>query len=171
MYDAGCTDHVTRFDAVDTDSGVGPFDSKRATKVTDGSLGSVVWCLRLGNVDDGARHAANEDHGALSLTLHKVAGNSGCEEVSAINVDTPELLDAVVWVVDCVEVFGKASRSDQAVNLSVFGDDFLNDMRDGVRVGDITIVASHKRNPLTVSKENGYVVFKMLTSRHQGSRP
>lgn len=45
--------------------------------------------LRLGlrNINNGAAHAANEDHAALGLALHQVASNRGSKQVGAVYID------------------------------------------------------------------------------------
>lgn len=121
-----CSQHVTGRDAVDADAGVGPFNCQRAGQMTDGSLGRVVGCLRLGNVDNRTGHAANEDHAAWSLALHQVASNGGREKVGTVNVDTPQFLDTVIWVGDGVVVLGEASRGHQVVNAAVVADNSCN---------------------------------------------
>jgi len=102
--------------------------------MSDGSLCGVVWCLRLRHVDDGARHATDHYYAAGALALHEVLGDADREQVGAVHVNTPELLDAVVGVVDGVEVLGEASRCDEVVDLAVLADDIGNRSIDGVGV-------------------------------------
>lgn len=66
--------------------------------------------LRLRNIDDGTRHAANQYHASGGLSVHKVLGDTGRKHVCAINVDSPKLAHAVDWVVDGIEVLGEAGR-------------------------------------------------------------
>jgi len=142
------SEHVTRRDGIDTNSGVCPLDSQTGSQVTDSSLGSVVWSLWLWNVDDRTRHATNHDNGARSLSLQEVLCDTNGEEVCSVNVDTPQLLDTVVWVVDGVEVLGETSRGDQVVDLAVVANDILDTAVNGLRVGDIGVVSSDLWNPV-----------------------
>lgn len=128
--------HVTGLNAVDTDTGVGPLNSKGTAEVTDCGLGCVVGSLRLRDVDNGTRHAADEDHASRALALHQVTGDTSGEEVGAINVDTPQLLDTLVRVGDCVKVLGEACGGDEVVNLAVLGNDLLDDSADTIGVGN-----------------------------------
>ena len=51
--------------------------------------------LRLLHVDDGTAHAADEDHAALCLALHEMAGDGGGKEVGAVDVDAEQLAHAL----------------------------------------------------------------------------
>jgi len=140
LYSQG-SKHVTRRDGVDTDSSVCPLDGQTGAEMTDRSLGRVVWSLWLRHVDNGTRHTANHDHAALGLPLHEMLGHADGEKVGAVNIDAPQLLDAVVWVADCVKVLGEASRSDEVIDLAVIADDLLDDLVDRFRIRDIGVVS------------------------------
>lgn len=90
--------HITGANAVNPDVVTSPFDSKRCSQVSHSGLGGIVRSLGLRNVDNGTRHTANHDNATGGFTIHKVLGNSRGPQVSTIHVDTPELLDAVMWV-------------------------------------------------------------------------
>jgi hypothetical protein len=47
-------------------------------------------------------------------------GNPSAEEVGAVDIDTPQLLDTLIRILLCGEVFREACRSDQMVNFVVF---------------------------------------------------
>lgn len=99
--------------------------------------------LGLGNVDNGARHAADQDHAATRLAAHEMASNAGGPEVGAIDIDGPQLAHAVDGVVDGLEVLGEAGRGDEVVDLSVGLDDLIDAGLDGIWVGDVTVVSRH----------------------------
>ena len=127
-----------------------PLDGQRGGEVTDTGLGGVVRSLRLGNVDDGAGHAANHDHAASGLALHEVAGDRGGKEVGAVNVDSPELTHTLDGVGDGVKVLGEAGRSDEVVNLAVLLDDVGDAGVDRGRVRDVGVMSSDLRDTLGV---------------------
>lgn len=97
--------------------------------------------MRLGNVDNGAGHAANHDDAAGSAALHQVTGDTGSEEVGAVDVDAPELAQAVDGVVDGLEVLGKAGRGDEVVDLAVGLDNLSDTGVDGLLVADVCVVS------------------------------
>ena len=103
--------------------------------------------LRLGDVDDGARHATDQDHAAGGIAAHKVLGDASSEEVSAVNVDVPELAHAVDRVVDGLEVLGEAGAGDQVVDLAVLHDDVVDAALHRLWVGDIRVVRRHLGYP------------------------
>ena len=103
--------------------------------------------LRLGHVDNGARHAADEDHAAGALSRHQVAGDRGGEEVGAVDIDSPELAHTIDGVVDGLEVLGEAGRGDQVVDLAVRCDDLGYALIHGLRIGDISIVCRDLGDP------------------------
>ena len=106
----------------------------------NGSLGSIVWCLWLRHVDDGAGHGADEDHTARRFSLHKVLGDSACPIVCAIEIYTHELVQSIWRVSDGVEVFREAGRGDEMVDLSVSTDDFREGGIHRIWVRHITAV-------------------------------
>ena len=114
--------------------------------MTDSSLGGVVGCLGLRDVDDGAAHGADKGHGTGTLALHQVAGNTSCEQVGAVDVDAPKLLDTVEWVRDGVKVLGEAGRGYEVVNLSVPGNDLVDGVGHGIRVAHCSRSAKAYRN-------------------------
>jgi hypothetical protein len=86
--------------------------------VTDSGLGGVVRSLRLRDVDDGTAHGSDHDNAARCLALHQMLSNTDSEEPGAVHVDTPELLHAVVRVVDGGPVLSEPSRSHLAQSQS-----------------------------------------------------
>jgi hypothetical protein len=92
------SEHIARRDAVDTNAILCPLNGQTGSQVPHGGLCCIVWSLRLRNVHNGARHAANHDDATRCLAIHQMFGDSDRVEVSAIHVDTPQFLDAVVWV-------------------------------------------------------------------------
>lgn len=78
-------------------------------------------------------------------------GYFACEKVSAVNVDTPELLHAVWWVCDGIKVFGEAGRCHQVVNLAVILDNVGNDLLDRHVVGHVTVVGCDFRDATSVN--------------------
>ena len=72
------------------------------------------------------------------------------EEVSAVNVDTPELLQAVWWVCDRIKIFCKSGRGNKVVNFAVVSDNVGNDVLDGDVVGHIAVMGSDFRNATCV---------------------
>ena len=93
------SEHVTGRDAVDSDTGMRPLDGERRGHVPDSGFGGVVGSLRLWDVDNGAAHGADHDNAAIGLALHQVLRDTDGEQPGAVDVDTPQLLHAVVWVV------------------------------------------------------------------------
>lgn len=111
--------HVSRADAVDTNAGMGPFDRQASRQMPHRRLGGIVWRLRLRDVDDASRHAANHDDAARGLSLHQMLRHADRKEVGPIDVDSPQLLHPVIGVRDRVIVLRKSGRSDQVVDLAV----------------------------------------------------
>lgn len=112
--------------------------------------------LRLGlrHVDDGAAHASDEDHAALCLALHKVAGDGGGEEVGAVDVHGEQLPHALDGVVCGVVVLGEARGRDQVVDLAVLLEDVCDAGADRVRVRHVGVVSRHLGGPgMGVSRE------------------
>lgn len=135
-------EHVAGGEAVDADTGVRPLDGERGGEVADTGLGGVVGGLGLGHVDDGTGHAADQDHAAVALALHEVAGDGRGEEVGTVDVDGPELAQAVDGVVDGLEVLGEAGRGDEVVDLAVGGDHLSDARLHGLGVRDVGVVCS-----------------------------
>lgn len=96
--------------------------------------------LRLGNVDDGSRHAANQNHATGRLALHEMAGDGGSKQVCTVNIDGPQLAHAVNGIVDGLKVLGEAGGSDEVVNLAMLLDDFGDAGLDRLGVGDVGVV-------------------------------
>lgn len=105
----------------------------KSTKIKHSRLG-------LGHVDDGAAHAADEDHAALCLALHEVAGDGGGEEVGAVDVDGEQLAHALDGVVGGVVVLGEARGRNQVVDLAVLREDVGHAGADRVRVRHVGVV-------------------------------
>ena len=123
-----------------------PLHGQARRKVANCSFRGVVRRLGLGDVDDCAGHGADHDHAAWGFTLHQVTRDSGREKVCSINIDAPELLDAVERVCDGIEVLGEARGGDQVVNLAMVLDNRLNCCIDRVGVGDVRIVGGDLGN-------------------------
>lgn len=64
----GCK-HVSRTDAVDSDTRVRPLDCQTAREMSDCSFRGVVGCLGLGHIDNGSRHRADHNSTSASFTL------------------------------------------------------------------------------------------------------
>jgi hypothetical protein len=108
--------------------------------VPDCGLGGVVRSLRLWDVDDGTAHGTDHDDAARRLALHQVLGDTDSEEPGTVNVDTPQLLHTVVWVIDGREVLGEAGGGDQVVDLAVLRDDLVKRRGYGLGLRDVGIV-------------------------------
>lgn len=102
--------------------------------------------LRLRNIDDGTRHAANKYHASGGLSLHEVLRDTGRKHVCPIYVDSPKLAHAVDWVIDGIEVLGEAGRCYQTVDLSVLAQDFGNASLNRYRVRNISAMSSYFGN-------------------------
>lgn len=98
---------------------MGPLHGQACAEMPDCSLGRIIGCLWLWNVDNRATHAANHDHATRNFALHKMFRNTNSEEVGAINIDTPELLDTIVRVRDGVKILSEASRGNKVVDLAM----------------------------------------------------
>lgn len=113
--------------------------------------------LGLRHVDDGAAHAADEDHAALCLALHEVAGDGGREEVGAVDVDGEQLSHALDGVVCGVVVLGEARGRDQVVDLAVLREDVGDAGGDRVRVRHVGVVGRDLGGPgAGVSREGDF---------------
>lgn len=97
--------------------------------------------MGLGHIDNGTTHAADEDHAAGGLALHQVLGDGDSEEVGAVDVDAPQLAQAVDGVVDGIVVLGEASTGDQVVDLTVLRDDAVDAGLDTIRVRNVSVVS------------------------------
>lgn len=104
--------------------------------------------LGLGDIDNGATHAANEDHAALGLTGHQVTSNRGGKQVGAIHIDRKELAESINGVVSGLEVLGEASRGHKVVNLAMTGEDISNASINTVWVRDVGKVSSDFGGPV-----------------------
>lgn len=65
------------------------------------------------------------------------------EEICSVDVDAPELADAVDGVVDGLEVLGEAGGCDEVVDFAVRGDDFGDDGVDGFFGGYVGVVGCY----------------------------
>lgn len=144
--------HVAGADAVDADVGVSPLNSHRRRQMPHSSLRSVVRSLGLRDVDNGAGHRADHHDAAGRLTFHQVLGHASREEVGAVDVDAPELLDAIERILNRVEVLGEASRGHQVVDLAVLANDLGKDIRDRVGGGNIGVVGGDLGDTNQVSR-------------------
>lgn len=120
---------------------MGPLNRQTGSQMSHSCLCGIVRSLWLRNVNDGSRHATNEDYASICLALHQVLCNGDCEEICAINVDAPELADTIDWVIDGFEVLGESGGCDQVVNLAMLLDDLCDCGVDGLGGGDISVVS------------------------------
>jgi len=132
-----CSQHVPRADAVDPDVRMRPFDRQATGQMSDSSLGSIVWRLRLRHVDDRTGHRSDHDDAALGLALHQMPRKSGCAQVGAVDVDAPQFLNAVEGVTDCVEVLRESGGRHHAVDFAMLFDDGCHRAIDGIGGGDV----------------------------------
>ena len=65
-------------DGVDPDIFLGPLNGQGACHVLYSGLGRVIGCLRLGNVDDAARHRSDEDNCPRTVGGQHVFGAFAC---------------------------------------------------------------------------------------------
>lgn len=65
----------------------------------------------------------------------------GGKEVCAVDIDSPQLAQAINGVVDGLVVFGKAGRGNKVVNLAVLFDDFGDTSVDRGGVRDVREVS------------------------------
>lgn len=134
--------HVSGADAVHANVVFGPFNGKTRGKVAHSGLGCVVGSLGLGNIDDGTRHAADQDNAAGGLALDQMLGDTGGEEVGSVDVDAPKLPHPINGVGNSVEVLCETGRIDQVVDLAMLLDDFFEGCVHGVRIRNIAVVGS-----------------------------
>lgn len=106
--------------------------------------------LGLGHIDNSTTHGTDEDHAALGLALHEVAGDASGEEVGALDIDSKELTQAVDGVVNGLEVLGKAGGCNEVVDLAMSLQDLGDADPDTLRVADIGEVGSHLGDPIEV---------------------
>jgi hypothetical protein len=99
--------------------------------------------LWLRHIDDGAGHAADEDHAPWGLAFHQVLRDGDGEQVCAVDVDAPELADAVNRVIDGLEILGEAGGGDEVVDPAVLYDDFGDGGFDGFLGGDVGVVGCY----------------------------
>ena len=102
-------EHIARADAIDANAGMRPFDGEASREVPHRRLRRVVGRLRLRDVDDAPRHAADHNDTPGGLALHQMFRHADREQVGPINIDPPQLLHPVVRVRDCIVVFGEPS--------------------------------------------------------------
>ena len=115
-----------------------PLHSKTRSQMSHGCLCSIVRCLRLRHIDNGARHRANHNHTTLRLALHQMPSDLASKEVGPVNVHAPEFPQPIWWVCDSVKVLGETGRRNQMVDLAVVLDDFGDRGFDRLVVRDIT---------------------------------
>lgn len=152
-----------------------PFNRQTGCKMPNSCFGRVVWCLRLGHIDNGAGHGANHDHATLCFSVHQMTGNAGCEQIGAVNIDAPQFLHPVVGIGDCVEVLGKTGRSDKVVDFAMVLDNLLNSSIYGIGIGYIGIVGGNSGDPVRCERciKPGVsdIGQRTLLGHLQGSRP
>ena len=120
-----------------------PFHRQTSRQVPDRSFGSIIRSLRLWHIYNASTHTPNHDNAPSRLSLHKMSSNTSGEEVGAVDIDTPELLHAVMRVRDGIKVFGKARAGNEAINLAMGTDDLGNGMVDAVGIGDVGVMGGH----------------------------
>ena len=81
--------HISRTDAVHSDPMRGPLDRQARRELPDRGLGGVVRRLGLRHVDDGARHAADQNQRPARFPLHQVLRHRDGGQIGAVDVDTP----------------------------------------------------------------------------------
>ena len=162
--------HVARADAVDTDASMCPLHSKTRSQMSHGCLCSIVRCLRLRHIDNGARHRANHNHTTLCLALHQMPSNLATEKVCPVNVHAPKLPEPIWWVCDSVEILSETGRCDQVVDLAMVLDNFGDRGFDRLIVRDIAEMRSDLGNTIIalVRTPNGK---PRRTFQLQGSPP
>lgn len=104
--------------------------------------------LRLGHVDDGARHASDEDHASRALALHQVLGDGDSEEVCTVHVNAPKLAHTVDRVIDSIVVFGEPCAGDEVVDLSVLLNDLVDAALHRVGIRHVGVVSGHLRHSM-----------------------
>ena len=114
-----------------------PLDCQTRCEMAHGRFGGIVRCLWLRNVDNGARHAADEDNATRRVPLHQMLRNSHGVEVGPVHVDSPKLLDAVVGVRDGIVVLGESGRCHQVVDSAMLFQDVRKRLVDRRRARDI----------------------------------
>ena len=134
--------HVSRRNAIDTNARMGPLHGQRACQMSNSSLGSIVRCLWLRYVHNSTGHAPNHNHRPLRLSLKEMFSVFASPEVGTINVDTPELIQAVRRIGNGVKILREASRSNKMVDLAMFDKDLGQAGFDGLWVRDIGEVGS-----------------------------
>ena len=72
--------------------------------------------------------------------------DASCKEICAVNIDTPKLLESIIWVRNSIIVLRKPSRGDKVVDLSVIFEDFLDSRVDGIRIRDIGVMSCNFGN-------------------------
>lgn len=105
--------------------------------MSDSCLSGVVRSLRLWDVDNGSGHATNHDDAARYLPLHEVLRDCHRVQVGTVNIDSPELLYAVMGVGDGIVVLGEASRCNEVVDLAVLLQDLGKRLVDRRRARDV----------------------------------
>lgn len=129
---------------------LGPLNSQTGSEVPHSGLCCIVWGLRLRDVHNGAGHAANHDDATRCLALHEVFGNGDRVKVSAIHVDTPQLLDAVMGVGYRIIVFGEPGRGDKIVDLAMSLNNLSERLVYRVRTRDVAVMSGDFGQPFVV---------------------
>lgn len=124
MEDLQSRQHIARGDDIDPYVSMSPLDCQARSQMPDSSFRGIVRGLGLRNIDNGTRHGSNHHHTAFDLPLHKVFCALNRPIVSAIDVNTPELVDSIWWVSNGIEILSEASRGNQMINFAVV----LNDL-------------------------------------------
>ena len=142
--------HVARRDAVDANAMLGPLNGQTGSEVPHSGLCCIVWGLRLRDIHNGARHAANHDDATRRLAFHEVFGNGDRVKVSAIHIDTPQFLDAIMGVGYRIKVLGKPSRGYEVVDLAMSFDNLSERLVYRVRTRDVAVMSGDLGQPFLV---------------------
>ena len=124
---------------------IGPWVGEIRLVISCEVCGRLHLRLRLGNVDNGTRHAPNKNHATLSLPLHKVLRDLDGEEVGPVDVDGPEAAHAVGGVLGGGPILGEAGGGDEGVYFFVRGEDVGDAGGDGGGIGYISVVGCDTR--------------------------
>ena len=107
---------VTRRDAVHAHPAPGPFGRQRLGEHNNRRFGSVVSRLRLGLVDNHARHRGDADDCPTAARQHVPANRAAAPE-NPVEIDIHHIKPLLIAGVLGIDVMGDAGVVDQNVNL------------------------------------------------------